>query len=147
MPQKFPPPPFLTGELAPLNRWLIDIQGILNNSGQIDPQSVAGLPETEAQVVTNTNNITTLQHTTGSQSGQIAALQTRVTANTNNITTNTNSIATINGQITSLNSRAQVFNGSGVPAGGLGSVNDWYADTTNKHIYVKTGTASWTLIV
>lgn len=37
-------------------------------------------------------------------------------------------------------------NGSGAPAAGLGTNNDWYGDTTNKHIYIKTGGA-WVLII
>jgi hypothetical protein len=74
MPIKFPPPPFLTGkQFQTLNRWLLDLQSVLANSGLIDPNSVETLPATTAQVATNTANIATIN-------GEIATLNTEVTA-------------------------------------------------------------------
>lgn len=60
---------------------------------------------------------------------------------------NSTRIATTAFVTTALANTPLARNGSGAPAGALGSVNDWYADTTNKHIYVKTGAATWTLIL
>lgn len=124
---KFPPPPRLvTPELQQLNRWLLELQSILNSGGTIDPTTVDGLIALTAQVNTNTTNIGT---------------------NTANIATNTASITTINGEITTINTsitalqaRAIVRNGAGVPAAGLGADGDLYINntgTTGSHLYGK----------
>lgn len=55
-------------------------------------------------------------------------------------------IDAINQQIAALQARFQVRNGVGAPATSLGVNGDWYADTTNKHIYVKVSGA-WVQIV
>lgn len=67
-----------------------------------------------------------------------------VTDATTNIAT---TAFTQNAIVAALAAAVTVLNGSGVPANALGIVNDWYADTTNKHIYVKTAAAVWTLII
>ena len=67
---KFPPPPMLTGELQILNRWLIELQSILNSNGLIDPSSVQTLPTTIAQVAANTASI-------GVLNGEVVILQAR----------------------------------------------------------------------
>ena len=122
---KFPPPPTLPVALQPLNRWLIELQSILNSSGLIDPSSVQSLPATIAQVVANTASI-------GILNGEVAA--------------NTASIVTLNGEVATLQARNQVLNGTIAPVAGLGVNGDWYADTAGLHIYVKV-TGAWTLVV
>lgn len=37
------------------------------------------------------------------------------------------------------------LSGQGAPSGGLGSVGDWYLNTSNDDVYEKTGTTTWTL--
>ncbi len=139
MVQKVPPPPMLTDpQWQAVNRWLLEIQNILNPSGAIDPANVQGLTETEAQVVTNTADIASLEATQGAQGGQIAFLQSQVALNTA-------SIATINGQITTLSARNQVFNGTVAPVT-LHANGDYYVDTSAKHLYVQVASA-WVLIV
>jgi hypothetical protein len=135
---KLPPPPRLTREdLQAVNRWLLELQAILNNSGDIDQSSVDGLTAVTTQVGVNTGNIAT-------NSASITTINSE-------ITTINGEITTINGEITTINSEIAaipiVRNGAGAPANMLGNINDWYADTTNKHIYVKTAAAVWTLIV
>ncbi len=139
MVQKVPPPPMLTDpQWQAVNRWLLEIQNILNPSGAIDPANVQGLTETEAQVVTNTADIASLEATQGAQGGQIAFLQSQVALNTA-------SIATINGQITTLSARNQIFNGTVAPVT-LHANGDYYVDTSAKHLYVQVANA-WVLIV
>jgi hypothetical protein len=142
-PQKFPPPPFLVGtdqNTQMLNRWLLEVQNVLAAAGGVDPSNIAGFTALQTQVATNTTNIATLETGQGGQGTAITLLES-------DVATLFADVATINGQITTLSSRAQVFNGVGGPGGGLGNVNDWYADTTNKHIYVKTAVGTWTMIV
>lgn len=141
MAQKVPPPPQLTGpQWQSFNRWLLEVTSILSNTGGIDPSEVTGLPAVIAQVGTNTTDISDLESGQGGNSAAITALQT-------NVTGIFSSLSTINGQLTTLEANPVVRNGSGVPAAGLGNVNDWYADTNNKHIYVKTAATVWTLIL
>jgi len=139
MAQKFPPPPQLANLDPALNRWLIEIQSILNNSGGIDPSSVQGLSSLETQVTANTAAIALLQSEVDTLNAEVPILQTQVSTNTTNI-------ASLNSTVTTLANRNQVFNGTAAPAGGLGVNGDWYADTSAKHIYVKVGGA-WVLIV
>lgn len=110
---KFPPPPQLPKELGALgqqlNRWLIEIQSILNAGGDIDPSSIQGLAALFLQV---------------------AAMQIQVNANTANIATNTANIATNTANIATLTARNQVLNGTGVPGVGLGSDGDLYINNT-----------------
>ena len=129
---KFPPPPTLPVALQPLNRWLIELQSILNSSGLIDPSNVQSLPATIAQVVANTASIGVLNGEIGVLDGEVAA--------------NTASIVTLNGEVATLQARNQVLNGTIAPVAGLGADGDWYADTAGLHIYVKV-TGAWTLVV
>ena len=122
---KFPPPPTLPVALQPLNRWLIELQSILNSSGLIDPSSVQSLPATIAQVVANTASI-------GVLNGEVAA--------------NAASIVTLNGEVATLQARNQVLNGTIAPVAGQGVNGDWYADTGGLHIYVKVAGA-WSLVI
>lgn len=125
MAQKIPPPPQFTGpEWQQFNRWLLEIQSILSNEGGISPDEVTGLPALFTQVATNTTDIVTLEGTTGGQGSDIATLQAQV-ANIDGV-----EIPAINGQLTTLGSRSQVFNGTGAPAVGLGTDNDWYYNRT-----------------
>lgn len=143
MPIKFPPPPFLTNtspEYQRLNRWLLDIQSILNSSGGIDPDQVAGLAATTAQVVTNTGDITTL-------SGQIAAINTHLTTIDGEITTINGQITALNAAVVALQANPIVRRGTGAPAAGLGSVGDWYGDpagAAGSRIWIKTAVGTWT---
>ena len=76
MPTKFPPPPFLADkQFQTLNRWLLDVQSILNASGLIDPNSVQTLPATTTQVATNTANIATINGEIATLNSEVAALQ------------------------------------------------------------------------
>lgn len=120
MTQKIPPPPSLPKELGPfgqqLNRWLLEIQSILNDQGTIDPAAVAGLPALYTQV---------------------AALAVTVAANTAAITANAVAIAAANvniaantASIVALTARNQVRNGAGVPGAGTGSDGDLYINNT-----------------
>jgi len=135
---KIPPPPHLANADPELNRWLLELQAILNNQGAISPQSIQGLQETETQVAANTSDIATLEGTTGSQGAAINALQTQVN-------TNTNSITSLNSSVTTLASRNQVWNDIAAPVV-LHANGDWFADTSNKHIYVQVAGA-WVQIV
>lgn len=134
MAQKIPPPPQFVGpQWQAFNRWLLELTSILGASGDIDPNSVPGLSGVIAESTANAVAITALQGTTGAQGEEIIALQ--------------NDVIAIDGQLTTLGARAQVLNGAVAPDAGLGNVNDWYADTVAKHVYVKTAIATWTLIL
>lgn len=130
---KIPPPPDMGRDNQRLNRWLLEIQSIFNTGGFIDPSQVQGLPETTAQVVQNTTDITTLE-------GETAG-------NTTSIDTLNGQIVALQTQITALQSRSQVLNGIIAPVSGTGNVGDWYADTVGLHIYVKTAPTVWTGII
>ncbi len=138
---KVPPPPQLTGpEWQSFNRWLLELTQILNDQGDIDPGSVAGLPALVIQTAQNTADIAALEGTTGGQGTEILTLQGEV----NQLQTD---FITLNGQVTTLTARAQVFNGAGAPGAGLGVVGDWYANVggaAGARIYIKTGAAVWT---
>lgn len=141
MAQKIPPPPYFAGpEWEGFNRWLLELTSILSNQGGINPEEVTGLPAVITQVGANTAGIAALGLTVAGQGGDINSLETSVT-------TLQGDIVTINGQLTTLGARAQVLNGIIDPAPGLGSVNDWYANTVGAaghRIFVKTGVATWT---
>lgn len=141
MVQKIPPPPFLTGaEYAGFNRWLLEITAILNDSGGIDPNAVAGLPEVIAQSQANADEIIVLQTTVGGNTGNISTLNSEVTTINGEITTINAEIVTINGTLTSLGARSQVLNGVIDPVAGQGNDGDWYANTSGAaghRIFVK----------
>lgn len=127
---KIPPPPQLSKEYQQLNRWLLEIQSILNNSGNIDPGSVAGLPALVLQVA--------------ALAAQVAALAVTVATNTANIATNTANIATNTTNIATLTSRNQILNGAGVPGAGLGNDGDLYINNSGgagTNLYGKRGGA------
>ena len=136
---KFPPPPTLPVALQPLNRWLIELQSILNSSGLIDPSSVQSLPATIAQVVANTASI-------GVLNGEVAANTASIVTLNGEVAANTASIVTLNGEVATLQARNQVLNGTVAPVVGQGVNGDWYADTVGLHIYVKVAGA-WVLII
>lgn len=119
---KFPPPPTLPQQFQQLNRWLIELQSILNSQGTIDPDQVAGLPALFTQVA--------------ALATQVAALAAEVTTNTANIATNTANIATNSANIATntasivtLTARNQILNGNGAP-GVIGTAGDLYINNT-----------------
>ena len=144
---KIPPPPPIANQDPTLNRWLLEVTAILNNQGNIDQTSVAGLPAIATQTDTNTTGI-------GSLNTQVAALNTQVTAINASIVTINAQLATLSGQITTLQGRVTALEangvplkGAGVPAAGLGKVGDWYANIgggVGQRIYVKTAVGVWT---
>ena len=137
---KVPPPPPIANQDPTFNRWLLELTSILNSAGGVDPGEIAGLAALFTQVAANTTAIAGLSGTVGGQAAAITALQASVTSINGQLTT-------INGQITTLSARAQVLNGVGAPAAGLGNVNDWYANIgggVGARVYVKTGAATWT---
>lgn len=140
MVQKIPPPPYVAAEqLQQLNRWLLEIQAILNNAGTVDPGQVDGLPEVIAESAQNTADIAALQVSVGDATASIALLSAQILTIQNDITT-------INGQLTTLGARAQVFNGTGAPAAGLGSDDDWYYNRTGaagNRLFIKLA-GTWT---
>jgi hypothetical protein len=135
MVQKVPPPPTLPVQFQQLNRWLLELQGILNSQGTIDPSQVDGLPALFTQVATNTTDIAT-------NTADIAINKTNIATNTANIATNTANIATNTANIAALTARNQTLNGAGVPAAGLGNNGDLYINNTGgpgTYIYGKIG--------
>lgn len=118
-----PPPPFSGPQWQQFNRWLLELQSILSNQGGIDPSEVSGLPQVITQVGTNTTDIATLETGQGGQGTAITTLQ-------NEITAIDNEIATINGQLTTLEANAVVRNGAGVPNPGLGNNGDLFLNNT-----------------
>jgi ABC-type transporter Mla subunit MlaD len=146
MPLKLPPPPQLPvsfgGFGQQLNRWLLEIQSILNAQGLIDPASVAGLPALIAEVATFAAQIATLTADIATLTAEVATLTASVTANTANIATNTANIATNTADIATLAARNQIRNGAGAPGAGLGSNGDLYINNTGgagTHLYGKIG--------
>lgn len=141
MVQKIPPPPALTGpEWQSFNRWLLEVTSILSNNGGISPDQVEGLTALFNEVAVNTADIATLEGGQAGQAAQITALHFQVA-------TLFGSIATINGQITTLSARGELLFGAGVPAAGLGKVNDWYGDTAGgvgARVFIKKAVGVWT---
>ena len=151
---KIPPPPDMGRDNQRLNRWLLEIQSILNAQGLINQDSVAGLPDLIVTVTALGVNVAGLSATVTVLGGQVAGNTTSITTISGQVATLNADVATlsadiavINGEIATLTARSQVRNGTTAPATGLGAVGDWYADTAAKHVYVKTGAATWTLIV
>ncbi len=124
---KFPPPPTLPQQFQQLNRWLIELQSILNSQGLIEPDQVDGLPALFTQVA--------------ALATQVAALAAQVATNTANIATNTANIATNTANIATLAARNQILNGTGAPGAGLGNNDDMYIDnggsTPGDLLYIK----------
>jgi len=142
---KLPPPPQLPvsfgGFGQQLNRWLLEIQSILNSGGTIDPGSVAGLTALFAQVATLATEVATL-------TTEVATNTTNIAANTASIAANTAAIAANAAAITALQARNQILNGTGVPAVGLGNNGDLYINNTGgagTRLYGKVGGA-WVAI-
>jgi len=113
---KIPPPPTLGVQFQQLNRWLLEIQAILNSQGTIDPSQIDGLPALFTQVANNTASI-------AANTAAIAINTTEIAANTAAIATNTANIAT-------LTARNQILNGAGAPGAGLGNNGDLYINNT-----------------
>ena len=128
---KLPPPPQLPvsfgGFGQQLNRWLLEIQSILNSGGTIDPSNVDGLTALFAQVAALVGEIAAL-------TAEVTTLNTEVAANTANIATNT-------AAITVLQSNPVIRSGIGVPAAGLGNNDDLYIDNAGSSpgslLYIK----------
>lgn len=120
MVSKVPPPPTLPQQFQQLNRWLLELQSILNSQGSIDPSNIAGLPELFTQV---------------------AALAVEVTTLTAEVAANTAAIATNTANIATLTARNQILNGTGAPGAGLGNNDDMYIDNTGSSpgtlLYIK----------
>lgn len=107
--QKIPPPPLLTSpELQKVNRWLLEIQQIINAGGLIDPGQVQGLPALFAQVAANTLNIA---------------------SNAASILANTAAITALTARVVTLEARNQILNGIIVPLPALGNDGDLYVNS------------------
>lgn len=137
MPLKFPPPPQLPvafgGFGQRLNRWLIEIQSLLNSQGTLDPSNVDGLPAIYTEVAMLIAEVATLI-------AEVATLTTEVAANTANIATNTANIATNTAAIAVLQANAIIRNGSGAPSNALGNNGDLYINNTGSvgtNLYAK----------
>lgn len=137
---KLPPPPPIAKADQAFNRWLLEVISIFNTQGTIDPSQVAGLPALIAQVTQNTADVVTLYSDVNTLNGEVAQ-------NTAAIAALNGLVATLQVQVAALQLRSQVFNGSGAPDNAADTVGDWYADMSGLHIYVKTGVATWTMIV
>jgi len=159
MAAKFPPPPQLPKELGALgqqlNRWLIEIQSILNSGGAIDPDQIAGLPALflqvaaqALQIAANTLNIATNTTNIATNTTNIATNTTNITTLQGQVTTLQGQVTTLQGQVTTLLARNQVLHGNGVPAPGLGINGDLYSDdagSAGANLYSKRGGA-WVAI-
>lgn len=145
MARKVPPPPKLSQDDQPLNRWLLELQSILNAQGTIDPAEVAGLPALFLQVAANTFSILLLQNLTTAQGVSIAALQADVATIQGQIAALQVTVAANTANIVTLLARNQVLNGNGVPAPALGADGDIYINNTGgigSTLYVKI-TGAW----
>lgn len=134
---KLPPPPQLPvsfgGFGQQLNRWLLEIQSILNSQGTISPGNVDGLPALIIQVAGLVAEIATLTTEVAANTAAIAALTAQVATNTANIATNS-------AAITALQANPIIRNGVGVPGAGLGNDGDLYINNTGgvgTHLYGK----------
>jgi hypothetical protein len=122
MVQKIPPPNQLTGpEWQSFNRWCLEVTGILNSQGQIDPGEVEGLPELTADVGVLQGQVATID-------GEITTINTHLTTIDGEITTINTHLTTIDSEITALQANPIIRNGSGAPGAGLGSNGDLYID-------------------
>lgn len=140
MVQKVPPPPPLAVKDQTLNRWLLELTAILNNTGGIDPSSVVGLAATTAQVGTNTTSIAALGTQVATLSGQVATINAQ-------IATLNGQIATLNVAVLALQANPIVRRGAGAPAAGLGAVGDWFGDVAGAagaRVWIKTAVGVWT---
>jgi hypothetical protein len=127
MPLKLPPPPQLPvsfgGFGQQLNRWLLEIQSILNNQGLIEPANVDGLPALFTQVATLVAEVAT-------NTADIATNTANIATNTESIAANTASIAANTAAITVLQANPIIRNGVGAPSSALGSNGDLYINNT-----------------
>jgi ABC-type transporter Mla subunit MlaD len=137
MVQKFPPPPpmpLIFGSFGQqLNRWLLELQSILNSQGTINPGNVDGLTALIAQVATLVAEIATL-------TAEVVANTANIATNTANIATNTTAIAANAAAITALQANPIIRNGAGAPGAGLGNNGDLYINNTGgagTHLYGK----------
>jgi len=147
-PQKFPPPPDMGRDNQRLNRWLLEIQAILNSSGGINPDTVVGLPALIIQVAANTAAVVTLNGEVATLSAEVATINAEIVTIDVQLTINNAQILAINGEITALTARNQILNGAGAPGAGLGNDGDLYSNTTGgalTNLYSKRGGA-WVAI-
>lgn len=114
------PPPVGIADKDPLfNRWLLEVLSVLSAAGGIDPTQIVGWNELVASVATNASNVLALEN-------NFLALQ--------------NLFTTQQAQVVALQQQAQVFSGTGAPAGGLGKNTDWYynlAGAVGARLYIK----------
>ena len=138
---KFPPPPTLPQQFQQLNRWLIELQSILNSQGLIEPDQVDGLPALFTQVAALATQVAALAAQVATNTANIATNTANIATNTANIATNTANIATNTANIATLAARNQILNGTGAPGAGLGNNDDMYIDnggsTPGDLLYIK----------
>ena len=136
---KVPPPPSIADNPA-LNRWLLTLQQVINNSGfvsgsAVDLSSNSSFQTLQSAEATDAENITTIN-------GEITTINGEITTINGEITTINGEITTINGKITALST---ILNGSGAPAAGSGADGDLYVDNvklaagTTPKLYGRTG--------
>lgn len=113
-----------------LNRWLIEIQSILNSGGIIEPVNVDGLLAAYAQIAANLHSINVLNAEVATNTADIATLQGDVTTLQGQIATNTANIAVNTADIVTLTARNQILNGAGAPGALLGNNGDLYINNT-----------------
>jgi hypothetical protein len=141
---KIPPPPTLAGQFQQLNRWLLEIQNILNTQGTIDPSQVDGLPALIVQVATLATQVATLITEVATNTTDIATNTANITTNTTNIAANTTNIAANTASIVTLTARNQILNGAGAPGVGTGNSGDLYINNSGSpgaYLYGKIGGA------
>jgi peptidoglycan hydrolase-like amidase len=137
---KIPPPPTLSKDFQQLNRWLLEIQSILNNQGVIEPSNVDGLPALFTQVAALAAQVAILAADVATNTANIATNTANIATNTTEITANTANIATNTANIAALTARNQILNGAGAPGGGTGNNGDLYinnAGAPGSYLYGK----------
>lgn len=135
---KVPPPPQLPLQFQQLNRWLIELQNILNAGGFIEPDQVDGL----AEFIASTNlSLAALQNQLTNLANRTTLLETAVTQNSADIANLQVIIAALQIQVNALTARSSTLNGVGAPSGALGSNGDLYVDSAlpgaGANLYVK----------
>lgn len=75
MTQKVPPPPRIATVDPELNRWLLEIQSILNADGGIDADQISGLQRAVSDI---SNQLTSIENTLNLQAQAISFLSLRL---------------------------------------------------------------------